>query len=73
MSNTFGERFRIVTFGESHGKAMGVVIEGVRPGLDFDVGTIQRELDRRKPGQSGLVSPRAEEDRYVRADSSVCR
>ncbi len=63
MSNSFGERFRILTFGESHGKAMGVVIEGVAPGLDFDREAIQKELDRRRPGQSNLSSPRPEEDR----------
>jgi len=63
MSNSFGERFRILTFGESHGKAMGVVIDGVMPGLDFDIDAIQGELDRRRPGQSRVVSPRAEEDR----------
>jgi len=63
MSNSFGERFRILTFGESHGKAMGVVIDGVMPGLDFDLDAIQKELDRRRPGQSKMVSPRPEEDR----------
>ena len=63
MSNSLGERFKILTFGESHGNAMGVVIDGVRPGLDFDLETIQKELDRRRPGQSKLVSPRPEEDR----------
>jgi chorismate synthase len=52
-----------LTFGESHGKAMGVVIDGIRPGLDFDVGAIQKELDRRRPGQSQLVSSRPEKDR----------
>lgn len=63
MSNFFGERFRIVTFGESHGKAMGVVIDGIKPGLDFDVRAIQEELNRRRPGQSTMVSPRKEGDR----------
>ncbi|UCD72147.1 MAG: chorismate synthase [Syntrophobacterales bacterium] len=63
MSNHFGERFRIVTFGESHGKAMGVVVDGIKPGFDFDVEAIQKELDRRRPGQSHLVSPREEDDR----------
>jgi chorismate synthase len=62
MANSFGERFKILTFGESHGKAIGVVIEGVMPGLDFDLARIQKELDRRRPGQSELVSPRPEED-----------
>ena len=63
MSNFFGERFRIVTFGESHGKAMGVVIDGIKPGLDFNVEAIQKELNRRRPGQSPLVTPRKEGDR----------
>jgi chorismate synthase len=70
MSNTFGEYFRILTFGESHGKAMGVVIDGVKPGLDFDLEAIQKELDRRRPAQSALVSPRPERDR-VEALSGV--
>ncbi|NIO06152.1 MAG: chorismate synthase [Proteobacteria bacterium] len=62
MANSFGDRFKILTFGESHGKAVGVVIDGVKPGLEFDIETIQTELDRRRPGQSELVTPRAEED-----------
>jgi chorismate synthase len=63
MSNCFGERFRIITFGESHGKAMGVVIDGVKPGLDFDLKAVQKEVDRRRPGQNPFVSPRREDDR----------
>lgn len=62
MTNSFGERFRILTFGESHGKAVGVVIDGVKPGLDFDIQAIQKELDQRRPGQSKLVSTRPEKD-----------
>ena len=62
MSNCFGERFRITTFGESHGKAMGVVIDGVKPGLDFDIEAIQKDVDRRRPGQNPLVSSRKESD-----------
>jgi chorismate synthase len=62
-SNTFGENFRIVTFGESHGPALGVVIDGLRPGIAVDLEAIQRELDRRRPGQSALTSPRQERDR----------
>ena len=60
--NVFGEVFRIVTFGESHGPLIGVVIDGVQPGLPIDVAEIQRQLDRRRPGQSRLVSPRNEPD-----------
>ncbi|MBI3132584.1 MAG: chorismate synthase [Acidobacteria bacterium] len=61
--STFGRAFRIVTFGESHGPAVGVVIDGVKPGLAFDLEAIQGELDRRRPGQSELVTPRSEADR----------
>ena len=60
--NTFGKHFRVTTFGESHGKAVGVVIDGVRPGLPIDTAYIQRELDRRRPGQSKLTTSRQEAD-----------
>jgi chorismate synthase len=59
----FGRNFRIQTFGESHGPAVGVVIDGVKPGLTFDLEAIQLEMDRRRPGQSDLVTPRNEADR----------
>ena len=61
--STFGRAFRILSFGESHGPAVGVVIDGVRPGLPFEVEAIQADLDRRRPGQSDLVTPRSEADR----------
>lgn len=61
--STFGRAFRILTFGESHGAAVGVVMDGVKPGLPFDLAAIQREMDRRRPGQSDLVTPRSEGDR----------
>ncbi len=61
--NRFGKHFRITTFGESHGPALGVVIDGVRPGMKFDAAVIQRELDRRRPGQSRMTSTRKEADR----------
>ncbi len=61
--STFGRAFRILTFGESHGPAVGVVLDGVKPGLPFDLEAIQKELDRRRPGQSDLVTPRKEADR----------
>ena len=61
--SSFGRTFRIVTFGESHGAAVGVVMDGVKPGLPFDLEAIQRDLDRRRPGQSDLVTPRSEADR----------
>ena len=61
--STFGRAFRILSFGESHGPAVGVVIDGVKPGLPFDLAAIQADLDRRRPGQSDLVTPRTEADR----------
>lgn len=61
--NTFGAQFRITTFGESHGKAVGVVIDGVRPGMRIDTVGVQRELDRRRPGQSRVTTQRNEADR----------
>jgi len=60
--NTFGRSLRVITFGESHGPAVGVVLDGVRPGLPFDLAAIQHELDLRRPGQSDLVTSRSEED-----------
>ncbi|HET8900910.1 MAG TPA: chorismate synthase [Holophagaceae bacterium] len=61
--SSFGRAFRILSFGESHGAAVGVVIDGVRPGLPFELDAIQAEMDRRRPGQSDLVTPRSEADR----------
>ncbi len=61
--NSLGRYLRIMTFGESHGPALGVVMDGVRPGLRFSVAAIQRELDRRRPGQSKVTTPRNEPDR----------
>ena len=60
--NSFGKYFRVTTFGESHGKAIGVVIDGVRPGLPIDTRYIQKELDRRRPGQSNVTTLRSEAD-----------
>ena len=60
--NTFGQLFRITTFGESHGPALGVVIDGCPPGLAIDEELIQKELRRRKPGQDALTTPRKEDD-----------
>ena len=60
--STFGTEFRITTFGESHGGAVGVVVDGITPGLELAVSDIQRELDRRKPGQSDVTTPRKEAD-----------
>ncbi|MFX1537978.1 MAG: chorismate synthase [Promethearchaeota archaeon] len=61
--NVFGNNFKIMTWGESHGTAIGVVIDGVEPGLQLSEEDIQKELDRRKPGQSQITTSRKEEDR----------
>jgi len=63
MANTFGQLFRITTFGESHGGAVGVVIDGCPSQLEISEEEIQRELDRRRPGQSAITTQRQEEDR----------
>lgn len=60
--NTFGNIFRLTSFGESHGPAIGGVIDGCPSGFELDLGAIQGELDRRKPGQSRITSPRKEDD-----------
>ncbi len=60
--NSFGTLFRVTTFGESHGAAIGCIVDGCPAGLDFDLDFIQRDLDRRRPGQSVLVTQRKESD-----------
>lgn len=62
MANTFGQLFRVTTWGESHGGAVGVVVDGCPPRLKLSEADIQPELDRRRPGQSAIVSPRKEPD-----------
>ena len=62
MSSSFGQLFVVTTFGESHGPAVGVVVDGMPPGVLIDVADIQRELDRRRPGQSALTTQRKESD-----------
>jgi len=62
MGNTFGHLFRITTFGESHGGGVGVIIDGCPPQLEISVEEIQFELDRRRPGQSKITTPRQESD-----------
>jgi chorismate synthase len=62
--NSFGERFRITTFGESHGGGLGVVIDGVPAGLPLDLSAIEQELARRRPGQSAITTPRKEADTF---------
>lgn len=61
-ANSFGSRFKITSFGESHGVALGAIIEGCPAGVPFDMTLMAAELARRRPGQSALVSPRAEGD-----------
>ena len=62
-ANTFGEHLRLTTFGESHGPAIGGVLEGVPAGIPIDTDAIQQALDRRRPGQSAVSTPRKESDR----------
>lgn len=62
MSNSFGNIFKITTFGESHGEAIGVIIDGCPSGVRIDISKIQFELDRRRPGQSNIVTQRKESD-----------
>tara|TARA_R110000796_G_scaffold252640_2_gene389784 strand:- start:32046 stop:33122 length:1077 start_codon:yes stop_codon:yes gene_type:complete len=64
MGNSFGNLFRIHTYGESHGKALGVIIDGCPAGLPIDEAFIQSELDRRKPGQSKITTQRKEADEF---------
>ena len=63
MGNTFGQLFRVTTFGESHGGGIGVVIDGCPPRIEISEAEIQRDLDRRRPGQSKLTTQRKEADR----------
>ena len=63
MGSTFGTIFRVSTFGESHGVAIGGIIDGVPSNVPIDIEAIQLELDRRKPGQSEIVTQRKESDR----------
>jgi chorismate synthase len=61
--NTFGTLFRLTTFGESHGPVIGGIIDGCPPNVEISIDQVQRELDRRKPGQSEIATPRKEDDR----------
>jgi len=60
--NTFGRMFRVTTFGESHGPALGAIVDGCPPGLELDAADLQADLDRRRPGRNLLMSARAETD-----------
>ncbi|MCH7590795.1 chorismate synthase [PVC group bacterium] len=61
--NTFGELFRFTTFGESHGPAIGVIVDGVPARLSLKAEDIQKDLDRRRPGQSSITTQRNEASR----------
>lgn len=61
--NTYGDMFRVTVFGESHGKAVGAVVDGCPTNLPLSEEDIQKELDRRRPGQSIFSTPRKEEDK----------
>src|SRR5258707_6566651 len=63
MGSTFGQLFCVTTFGESHGGGIGVVIDGCPPRIEISQADIQRELDRRRPGQRKITTQRQEEDR----------
>lgn len=63
MGNSFGHLFRITTYGESHGGGVGVIVDGCPPRIEISEAEIQIDLDRRKPGQSKITTPRKEEDR----------
>lgn len=65
MSSSFGTIFRVTTFGESHGKGVGAVVDGCPPGMALSESDIQPQLDRRRPGQSRLTTDRAETDRVA--------
>ncbi|MEE4263411.1 MAG: chorismate synthase [Desulfobacteraceae bacterium] len=65
MSSTFGNIFRVTTFGESHGKGVGAIVDGCPPGLTLDEKDIQPQLDRRRPGQTRLTTDREEADRVT--------
>lgn len=70
MKNSFGNIFRLTSFGESHGAAIGGVIDGMPAGIAIDLDAVQRELDRRRPGQSAIVTARNEKD-HVRILSGM--
>jgi len=65
MANTFGTIFKLTTFGESHGEAIGGIIDGCPAGIEIDFKAVKKEMQRRKPGQSSIVSQRKEEDEVI--------
>ena len=60
--NSIGQQFKVTTFGESHGPALGCIIDGCPPGLEIDLEDLQGDLNRRKPGTSRYTTPRKEDD-----------
>lgn len=70
MPSSWGKIFKVSTFGESHGTSVGVVVEGVPAGIPIRLEEIQKDLNRRRPGQSNLTTPRDETD-TVRVVSGV--
>ena len=73
MFNSFGNIFRLTSFGESHGKGVGGVIDGFPSGITIDEEFVQQELNRRRPGQSILTTPRKEADKveFLQASSKA--
>ena len=65
MSSTFGTLFKITTYGESHGKGVGAVVDGFPPNIELSEADMQPQLDRRRPGQSRLTTDREELDRVT--------
>ncbi|MDH5681827.1 MAG: chorismate synthase, partial [Spirochaetota bacterium] len=63
MSSSIGHSFRLITWGESHGKAIGGVVDGCPPGIVLSLEEIQQDLDRRRPGQSQITTSRKESDK----------
>ena len=63
MSSTFGTLFRVTTYGESHGRGVGAIVDGFPPNIQLSEEDIQPQLDRRRPGQSRLTTDREEQDR----------
>ena len=63
MASTYGKFFRVITWGESHGPALGAVLDGCPAGIEVDEALIQHDLDRRRVGQSKVTSPRNERDK----------
>jgi len=70
--STFGSLFRVTTYGESHGKGVGAIVDGVPPNLPLTEADIQPQLDRRRPGQSHLTTARDEKDKVTILSGTEC-